>query len=149
MIVAGIDPGSVGAAAVIDPLTVRVVHTTAWDAKHQLDVAQLAMWLEGHDVERCAIEKVHSMPGQGVSSTFKFGCAFGRLLGMLEMMRVDYYLVTPQSWKKHHGLIGQDKAASRDKACELFPTCRDQFERAKDVHRAEAALIAAWLNRGD
>lgn len=145
-VVAGIDPGTHGAAAVIDTLTVRTVRTMSWDAKHPLDVRQLALWLESYDVEKVAIEKAQSMPGQGVASTFKYGVNYGKLIAMLEMINVEIVEVRPQTWKKHHDLIGQDKAASRDKACELYPGCREQFDRVKDTHRAEASLIADWLN---
>lgn len=144
-VVAGIDPGTNGAAAVIDTLTRRTVHTYSWDAKHPLDVHQLSLWLQGYDVEEVAIEKAQSMPGQGVSSTFKYGVSYGKLLGMLELMGVGVVEISPQKWKRHHDLIGADKAASRDKACELFPGCREQFDRVKDTHRAEASLIANWL----
>ena len=145
MIVAGIDPGSAaGAAAVIDPLTVRTCHSISWDQKNPLDVRFLSNWLHGYDVDVIAIEKAQAMPQQGVSSVFKYGAAYGKLVAMAELLVHDVHLVTPQTWKKHHGLIKAEKMASRDKAVELFPTCREQFERVKDTHRAEAVLIAQY-----
>ena len=46
------------------------------------------------------VEKVHSMPGQGVSSTFKFGKGYGLVLGILGALAVPIELTTPQAWKK-------------------------------------------------
>lgn len=46
------------------------------------------------------VEKVHAMPGQGVTSTFTFGKNFGGLLGAIAALSFPYRLVTPQAWKK-------------------------------------------------
>ncbi len=46
------------------------------------------------------IEKVHAMPKQGVSSTFKFGMGYGLVIGVCEALGIPYRLVTPQAWKK-------------------------------------------------
>jgi len=43
------------------------------------------------------VEKVHSMPGQGVSSTFKFGKGYGLVLGILGALAVPIELTTPQA----------------------------------------------------
>jgi len=48
----------------------------------------------------CCLEKVHSMPKQGVVSTFKFGQNFGHLEMMLVGLKIPYTLVTPQKWQK-------------------------------------------------
>ncbi|MFJ5538565.1 RuvC family protein [Vreelandella titanicae] len=65
--------------------------------------------IDGHGVtamlrELCPsvvfIEKVHAMPKQGVSSTFKFGMGYGLVIGVCEALGIPYRLVTPQAWKK-------------------------------------------------
>lgn len=48
----------------------------------------------------CYIEQVHSMPQQGVSSTFKFGRVYGEIIGIMETLGIPIYFVTPQAWKK-------------------------------------------------
>ncbi len=40
------------------------------------------------------------MPGQGVSSTFKFGQGYGSILGIAAALSIPTELVTPQAWKK-------------------------------------------------
>lgn len=46
------------------------------------------------------IEKVHSMPKQGVVSSFKFGDGFGSLKTACVFLDLPFILVTPQRWKK-------------------------------------------------
>lgn len=88
------------------------------------------------------VEKVHAMPKQGVSSTFKFGRSLGVIEGVVGAFGWPLTWVTPQAWKKHHGLIGKDKDAARMLALETWPEHADTFRRKKDVGRADAALIA-------
>lgn len=46
------------------------------------------------------LEKVHSLPKQGVASTFKFGVNYGIVLGVVASLGYRMELVTPQAWKK-------------------------------------------------
>lgn len=46
------------------------------------------------------IEKVHSMPKQGVVSTFKFGDGYGQLKGLCVGLNLPFILITPQAWKR-------------------------------------------------
>lgn len=92
------------------------------------------------------LEQVHSMPNQGVASTFKFGCSFGVIQGVAACLDLPILLVTPQRWKKYHGLIGKDKDACRVQAIECFPNQSDNLKRIKDGGRADAIMIGrfAW-----
>jgi len=56
---------------------------------------------------------------------------------------VPYRIVTPQAWKRHAGLLGADKRASRLRAQERFPTLG--AIAPADEGPAEAILIAAYL----
>ena len=47
-----------------------------------------------------ALEKVHSMPGQGVRSMFSMGMGYGIWLGLIAATNTPLTLVTPQAWKK-------------------------------------------------
>lgn len=51
--------------------------------------------------------------------------------------------VMPTAWKKHFGLLGQDKECSRLKAVQLFPNCPD-IRLKKHHNRAEALLLAVY-----
>jgi crossover junction endodeoxyribonuclease RuvC len=65
-----------------------------------LDLASITTIIKEASPEIAVIEKVGSMPGQGVSSTFTFGNGYGQLQGLLAGLGIPFELVTPQAWKK-------------------------------------------------
>lgn len=92
------------------------------------------------------IEKVASMPGQGVASTFKFGKVYGILIGMAAAQRHIPHEVMPRVWKAYYNL-GPDKKEAVEKAVELFPDREKDFYGPRGGLRdgvAEAALIAKY-----
>jgi hypothetical protein len=95
-----------------------------------------------------AIEKVHSAPGQGISSSFKFGENFGFWQGISMMTGWPVVLVSPQTWQK--GLVPKSTPANRkpslDVARRLFPKADLKYK--KNHGRADALLIADWVRRG-
>ncbi len=136
----GVDPGANGAiAAVLDGALLWVE-----DTPNPLHGAAVSDLLGAWDDYEAAIEDVHSMPGQGVSTTFKFGMNHGIVIGALGALRIPYRLVTPGQWKKAMR-VTKDKDTSRARATELWPGMAELFKRKKDDGRAEAALIARWL----
>ena len=88
------------------------------------------------------MEQVHSMPNQGVSSTFAFGRAVGVISAVCQLTRYPVHLVTPQKWKKHFHLTA-DKNESLDMARYLWPEAKLKLK--KDINKAEALLIAEYL----
>lgn len=149
----GIDPGQTGALAVfvLDGKDYYLNSVIDFDKQHIISI--LNDIIVFHDYASVCIEAVHSAPGQGVSSTFKFGTNFGWWLGVLEAFGYSYTLVSPQKWqgalfKKHKTntghLIGSTKEVSLQVAKELFSRDKDRqglFERKKDHGRSDAALI--------
>ena len=95
MIIMGIDPGQKGGVAIIVRGEVSVYFPMP-DCNGLSD--KIGIW--GRDFKMCYVEKVHSMPKQGVASTFKFGKHYGEILGILTALQIPYQLVTPQAWKK-------------------------------------------------
>lgn len=149
----GIDPGLDGAIAVIDGAALHFLDTPTVQVgtKREMDAHTAASLLEAlcHDKD-CfvAIEKVHAMPGQGVTSMFSFGRGFGTWLGILAALSIPHTTVAPQTWKKIMLADGgKEKGASRVKAMQLFPQIADQLSRKKDHGRADALLMAAWAQR--
>jgi len=145
----GIDPGAHGAIATVIQYEDYAALSTILD-RDQLPLIVIANWLGAlarkHDVT-AAIEAVHAMPGQGVTSTFSFGRNFGEWLGIIAAAALVPVLVRPQDWRKAMGLAPEPddkkrKAASRNLATRLWPSQAEQFKRVKDTDRAEAALIA-------
>lgn len=95
------------------------------------------------DTAMIAVESVHAFSGQGISSTSKFMRAAGSIEAVAELTGYPFVLVTPQKWKKYHGLIGTEKSASLELARGLFPQA--PLTRKKDHGRADALLMALWL----
>jgi len=143
----GIDPGVTGAIALITEQMVCFV-------KDFEDANITAEWFEFFksltDIQWVAIERVHAMPKQGVSSTFKFGTNFGIHLGIVASFKLPLLLPRPAEWKK--GLVrktdGKDiKERSLNVARRMFPQMNEFFTRVKDHNRAEALLIAYYAKQ--
>jgi len=93
--------------------------------------------------DECWIEEVHAMPKQGVSSSFKFGTAFGVVQGIAAARLLPIRFVSPHHWKA--GLrLPKGKDAARGIASQQWPAMSSEFARVKDDGRAEAALIALY-----
>ncbi|HEY4355635.1 MAG TPA: hypothetical protein VGN16_07815 [Acidobacteriaceae bacterium] len=141
-----IDPGMTGAIACIrdgvasvEDLPVITDRALAWVDGNALTAKLLR--LRSGKPATCIIERVGAMPGQGVSSSFKFGMGFGSILGVLQSMQIPIEFVTPVVWKRDLGLA-KEKTASLDKARLLFPYV--DLHLQKHDGRAEALLIAHW-----
>jgi crossover junction endodeoxyribonuclease RuvC len=149
----GIDPGAFGAVAVLDKDSRELVVIDMPTVKvkrgprvvNQVDAHALADALRLHvtDETQALIEKVHAMPGQGVSSMFSFGRAAGIIEGVLAGFSVPFELIPPATWTKSMRTFG-GKDGSRQRAQELFPDYAHLFARKKDDGRAEAALLACY-----
>lgn len=152
MIYCGIDPGLNGAIALYDGGTGEILH--AFDVplkkvqgrKPALDYLSLVeRFSDLPSPGKSVIEQVGAMPGQGVSSMFRFGEAYGALTMLLAAERGDYFKVTPQKWKKTLKLEGLDKEAVVRRAIDLFGESASRFlKRKKDHNRAEAMLLAYY-----
>ena len=148
----GIDPGQTGAIAVYDGERIEAVldmptMPRLHGSGHQVDPYALATgFLElraGRDAV-AIIEAVSAMPGQGVSSTFRFGESVGVVLGVLGALQIPVRLAPPGKWKKAAGLLGKGKDAARTLAIQLHPEIADRLTRKRDVGRADAVCIAVF-----
>jgi Holliday junction resolvasome RuvABC endonuclease subunit len=138
----GVDPGVSGAVAFLFPDDMDLVAIDLPVVDGQVNSVALAMAIFGMSPTMAVVEKVHSMPKQGVASTFKFGVAYGTILGIVSALKIPLHLVRPQQWKKEFGL-GPDKEQARAMAIRLWPD-EDRFAKKKDHGKAEAALIARY-----
>lgn len=148
----GVDPGLNGALAVLRGAVVKTydMPTHLIKGKKRPDVAGLNDMLAGivllEEPRLAVVEDVHSMPKQGVVSSFTFGHVTGVLHAALGAAKIPMHLVSPASWKRVMRL-SRDKDASRQLASRLFPACSAQWARKKDDGRAEAALLAYYGSR--
>jgi crossover junction endodeoxyribonuclease RuvC len=161
--VIGIDPGALGGLGVLDldehgvPCGAELHRTPRVEVKRnrqwRLDYDVPAMWallaraIDGRPVPihavAVALEAQGPRPKQGTASTYRTGLGFGLWLGLLVAARVAYHVVTPQAWKKHAGLVGAAKHASRLRVQERFPSLG--VVAPADEGPAEALLLAAYL----
>jgi hypothetical protein len=146
----GIDPGLSGGFGVLDDegnlVAAGDLPVAGTDAQRRIDGANLAAILRLYSPARCAIEQVSAMPGQGVSSTFRFGQATGTVAGVVAALGIPVEWVAPSRWKRSFGLSA-DKEPSRLRAIETWPASAHLFARKKDHGRAEGALLALWLRK--
>ena len=151
-ILMGIDPGLSGGIAVVDSPTGELLHsermpTVELRGKKIVDAGAIpAVFYHEQDdvyleVDRFIIEQVSAMPRQGVTSSFRFGMAYGAVLAFCQRSGLPFELVTPAVWKKHFGL-SSSKKASLD-ACQMRFGQGGDWALADDG-RAEAALLCAW-----
>ncbi len=157
MIYLGIDPGLDGAVAAINARGKLIRIDDAPTLTVKRGKGSKRVYLEGRmvailqqysakEVSMVALENVHAMPGQGVTSMFSMGIGFGLWRGILAALGLPVTHVAPTSWKRDMGIpTGADKGASIVCALQLFPGA--DLRRKKDHGRADALLIAEYARR--
>ena len=149
MLIYGIDPGFTGAIALYWPDTGKLeVHDmpvmknpkgkTIINPHGVLDI----LANEGGR-SLAVLELTSAMPGQGVSSMYRFGQGVGVIEASIAASKLPLQYVTPAIWKKHFNL-SRDKNVSRSLTMQRFPEQAQIFSRSKDDGRAEASLIALY-----
>jgi len=146
MRVLGVDPGLTGAVALwdtaLDILVVRdmPVAVMSHNTRREVVPEWLANFVREFAPDLAWLERVHSMPKQGVSSVFSLGTSYGMARGVLAALQIDTHLVPPFEWKRALKLSA-DKSAARALASRLFAAHASEFQRVRDDGRAEAALL--------
>lgn len=153
-VILGVDPGLSGALAAVSLSTgklIAVYDMPVFSKKgsgkkmvNEINDQQLAHLIGCISPTIAVIEQIGAMPGQGVTSMFRMGAAFGTIKGVLAGLSIPFTTVHPATWKKQMKLT-KDKALSRQIASREWPDMAKSFARVKDDGRAEAALLAKWL----
>jgi len=137
----GIDPGKSGFIAAIN-------EDGSVQAEPFSEVGY-ANFISRHGNAFAVVERVHSSPQMGVSSSFSFGQNFGFIQGLLVANGISFELVLPQRWKKYFGATA-DKNTSIAVAQRLFPQVDLRATpKCKKAHdgKAEALLMAEYARR--
>lgn len=139
MIFLGIDPGASGGIAFLSSIDAEAQATKMPETERD---AWLAISTWELSKAFAIIEAVHSMPKQGVASSFKFGRSYGFLRGCLIASGIPFEEVTPQRWQKELGCMSKgDKNVTKARAQQLFPGL-------KITHAtADALLLAEYARR--
>ena len=141
--VIGIDPGVSGAVAILSLDKEKVMYYP-FSKYTEHELCCIMKTADNAGAYMCHLEKVHSMPKQGVSSVFTFGKNFGWYIGMLDALQISYDFITPQRWQQSMSCrSGGDKNVTKRRAQQLFP-------KIKVTHAiADALLIAENLRRNE
>jgi len=123
----GVDPGQSGGIGIIDDVgnyvdSFKFKNQTDADISEMFDFLTDLKGVMDENSIFALLEKVHSMPKQGVVSSFKFGSSFGFLRGMLTAHRIPWDFVSPQKWQKALSCQTKgDKNITKSKAQRLWP----------------------------
>lgn len=148
MIIVGIDPGCSGAVVAFDTVSENfryiLMPTMEVGKSTRVNGAAVAEFLRGFPISQVYLEKVGAMPKNGSVAMFTFGHSAGVVDGVCSALGLSITLVTPQAWKKHCGLIGSEKDASRSRCVQLYPSVVDLHKKGKGQAIADALLIAKY-----
>lgn len=138
----GIDPGKKGAIAALDS---SGCHFVADFSSYADMLPALERINSTYAIKAACLERVHAMPGQGVSSMFSFGENYGWWIGVLQALGWPTFTARPQDWQK--GLIAKGQT-SMDVAARLFPGAELHGPKGGPRDgRADALLIAHHARR--
>jgi pantothenate kinase len=145
MIFIGVDPGQSGAVVALSEggAVIRCVKNDSTER----DTFDAFCGYETEDVF-AMIERVHSMPKQGVAACFTFGRSYGFLRGCLIGSGVSFEEVTPQKWQRVMGIPSIKGEAKSDHKKRTKARAQQLFPRERVTHaNADALLIAEYCRR--
>ena len=145
--VLGVDPGEQGAVASIlaRPGCDRPQLGELVDAGNQSAVRRLASI-----ADLVVVEGQQASPQMGVSSAFRLGQAYGRLLEAVEagaaVRGVQVAVPPPAAWRGSYGLAGgkSGKLAGVELTARLLQGQDDAVEAISRHDQADAVLLAWW-----
>jgi len=142
MIIIGIDPGAKGGVAIFDEEeNIMILEKCPETPREMAAIINSAKVMKNGNVT-CVIEKVHAFPTDARSSAFKFGCNFGKWLGILGAYDITTIEVTPQVWMKPLQPLPKIK---RERKNELKKIAINLFPKNKvTLSTADAALMVVW-----
>jgi crossover junction endodeoxyribonuclease RuvC len=114
---------------------------TKWRPVGELMKVVLEGWMVLYDVEGMVIEKVSTMPGQGIASSGEFLAAAAMAEGVAIGLGLRVRRLTPAVWKRTMKL-NSDGDMSRAMAARLWPDRAGWLNTKISHNLAEAALLA-------
>ena len=148
MRIAGIDPGTNGAIAILDsenPDSVALL-----DLK-KITINNIHNWLHSQLRFRGSqiwVEDIHSMYGMSAKSNFSFGRNLGSILAIIELLKgIPPKTVTPKVWQKYVGVTAKGKAIKKQVAKiaqYLYPQAELHGKRGGLLDGRSDALMIAY-----
>lgn len=149
----GIDPGKKGGGCFLfEDDSVTFIDYPASDNPFEL-FADFKSTLLHYNIQivKTALERVHAMPEQGVTSMFSFGKNYGRWEMLLAARGIAYEDPTPQQWQKNlvrKSDSTENKHRSFLAASRLYPHLIPELQGSKGGikdGRCDALLIAHYV----
>jgi len=146
MIIIGIDPGAKGGIAIYDEAEHEMIlHKCPETPKEMAAIINTAKVKDKNAF--CVIEKVHAFPTDARSSAFKFGCNFGKWLGILGAYDIPTLEVTPQVWMRDFQPLPKIK---KERKNELKQIAINLFPKNKiTLSTSDAALMVVWYGNNN
>jgi crossover junction endodeoxyribonuclease RuvC len=144
-LILGVDPGTCGGVAVFDVEKREVLDVLRFSKNDWTQINwELEQLVYKADTIKAFVEKVSAQPKQGVSSTFKFGMAYGIIQGLLIGNVIPYQLVTPQAWQA--GLHVPKGLTHPERKRFLASVARQRFPNAplSAMEACDSVLIAEY-----
>ena len=150
----GCDPGKKGFCCILSVQPNVFYHYPLFEGQRlNPELIDAIDGLNGENV-MAVVEQVHSMPGQGVASTFSFGMSYGKILGMFESLGIPYVTCTPGKWQKAMweacDKAANTKLTSYNAARRLLPSMDFRKSvRCKnfDDNKVDATLLCLYAQR--
>ena len=124
----GIDPGASGAIALITQTEVKALEFSSATLHGYRE--QIIEWNQEYEIQGAGLEKVHAMPGQGVTSMFSFGQRYGELIGLAVALQLPITLVTPKEWQSLLKIKTTDKLTKPQRKKEIAKAVSLLFPQA-------------------
>lgn len=138
-----IDIGASGAIALTDGKQIREIIKNDSTDSDMTDFLERVK--QEYDIMYMILENVHSMPKQGVSSSFKFGESKGFLRGLVVAHKIRFREVTPQTWMKSFGIKSGDSASKTEHKNKLKDLAQRTYPNIKiTLATADAILLAHY-----
>lgn len=136
----GIDPGKLGALALLDD-DGRLLDIVKMPATER-DLLDVLRDFKAQGADRAYLERVHSSPQMGVVSAFTFGQGYGSLRTALAAIEIPFDEVLPSRWQATMKCRTKgNKNVTKRRAQELWPG-------EKIPHwKADALLLAEFGRR--
>ena len=142
--VIGIDPGKGGGIAVVNIDTKEVIDVVAMPDT----IADISEFVEKYkEAVGAYIEIVHSMPKQGVTSTFTFGQYYGYVQMAVAAHKIRCTDVLPTKWQKALSVSSKKGESYATHKSWLKGRAQQLFPKAKPTLKTADALLIAEYGR--
>lgn len=139
----GIDPGTDGAAALYKVEKDCIILWRVLSFKHEPNWTQhLATWLWAYRPAVVALERVNTMPGQGVVTQGKFMRKTGGAEAVLSSNQVTPRVYQPTWWQSRIGLPPRREIVGKEKRRAVHR--KDQKQMAKFLF---PDLLSKWVDK--